>query len=134
MKDASLIIEKSDGNMRSFLTRFKHFTFNISSLRLIMMLCLCVVAIGPGLMVEPFDPNFKFDPISPIIPVKNSFSDMFVAHNCINYGPMSNICTRFKLSNSFLIPNVSPTMKSILNISQNYFVQLDQSSNITHRA
>merc|ERR1711888_399059 len=40
---------------------------------------------------------------------------------------MSIFCTRFKISNRFLIPNDSPTEKSVLDISQNCFVQIDQS-------
>ena len=49
--------------------------------------------------------NLKFDPISPNIPAKSSFTNLIVVHNYVNSGHLSTYYARSKLTNSFLIPN-----------------------------
>ena len=69
------------------------------------MLILCFLAIGL---------NLKFDPISPNIPAKSSFTNLIVVHNYVNSGHLSTYYARSKLTNSFLIPNDKPIIKSVL--------------------
>ena len=49
INDTPPILEKLDSNFRLVLARFKDTTFNISPLRLLLMLFVCFVAIYPKL-------------------------------------------------------------------------------------
>ena len=81
------------------MARFKDITFNIRHGR------ISVLAIGL---------NLKFDPSSPNIPAKSSFTNLIVVHNYVNSGHLSTYYARSKLTNSFLIPNDKPILQSVL--------------------
>ena len=79
------------------------------------MLFLCFVAICPNLTVDHI--------CRILIPVKSSYTTLVIAHNHVNSGHMSTYYNGSKLRNSFLIPNDTPIIKSVLNKYQVCFDQ-----------
>ena len=71
--------------------------------------------------------NLTYDQICPILlPAKNVYTQLIIAHNHVNSGHMSISHTRSKIRNRFWIPKDTPIIKTVLKKCQTCFDQRGQ--------